>query len=227
MDWGGLWASPPTAPPYYAHPEDGPYVDAFNRVRGEHAGGKYRLRTDLLPEPVLGPHDARLVILNKNPTLDEADPELHHQDGPYREALLTNLRSSLGQFPHVLPRRPFGTSHSGAWWRPRLRQLIEAAGGGDQLASRLLAVEFHGYHAAGYHAIPVTLPSQLAAFGLVREALDRGALILVMRGRELWEVAIPELGDHPNVLHGKNPQSVYVTPDNVDGDFERVLAAVR
>ncbi|MGO9752275.1 MAG: hypothetical protein ACLP22_12365 [Solirubrobacteraceae bacterium] len=220
-----FWDRPPTEPPY-VHRDDLPYVAAYNRICiEEHAGWRYYLHTDLIPEPFLGPRNAKLVILNKNPSLDEADRALHSHPGAYREALLGNLRSPNQGFPHLLPGAPFEHSHSGRWWRRTLRLLVDETGSPAALASRIVAVEFHGYHAHKYRAIPVTLPSQYYGFELVRAAIGRGAVVVVMRGHKEWDVAVPELRDHPRVLRGKS-QNAAITPGNVTGDFDMVLAAV-
>jgi hypothetical protein len=72
-------------------------------------------------------------------------------------------------------------------------------------------VEFHGYHSRVFQPIPVTLPSQRYGFALVRHAIERGAVIIVMRGLHAWQVAVPQLEKHTPVLRPSTPRSAYLT----------------
>jgi hypothetical protein len=91
----------------------------------------------------------------------------------------------------------------------------------------VLSVEFHGYHAASWRPIPVTLPSQRFGFWLVENAMERGATIVRARGEKVWEVAIPRLHGYRRLVPTRSQRSAYVSRGNlgVDG-FQKVLRAL-
>jgi hypothetical protein len=112
------------------------------------------------------------------------------------------------------------------YWRPRFRDLIEHVGSSDELASRVLIVEFHGYRSDGEYC-PITLPSQAYGLELVRAAVRRHATIVFLVGNRLWRDAVPELRAYPNVVQVRSPIRSYLTQRNLGPEgFERVLAAL-
>lgn len=91
----------------------------------------------------------------------------------------------------------------------------------------MLAVEFHGYHSKKWRHIPVTLPSQRYGFWLVERAIERGALIVILRGRVDWEIAVPELGTYDNRIVTHSHQSSAISPGNCgSAGFEQFIHAV-
>ena len=56
------------------------------------------------------------------------------------------------------------------WGTRTFKAVIERVGLSDELASRVLIVEFHGYRSKEYRAIGIGLPSQAYGFKLVRKA---------------------------------------------------------
>jgi hypothetical protein len=95
----------------------------------------------------------------------------------------------------------------------------------DDLARRVLIVEFHAYRSKRYQPLGFTLPSQFYGFDLVRAAVRRGATIAIV-GPSEWHTKIPELRAYP-VVPQKFPRKPILSPGNCgDEGFERVLAAV-
>lgn len=217
------WSGTPQRPPYVL-PDDNPYVDAWNHV---HAGkGGVVLRTDLLPEPCAGPRDASVVLLSLNPGYSDSD--LADQARPRLQAM---IRGNLGDDPaqHVHPYLldEFADTAGGEWAR-RCWAAVERTGiDYEDIARRVLSVEFHGYHSTGAAVPPVTLPSQHFGFGLVRVAIARGALIVLSRGSPLWLVAVPELNAYPRVLRPNSVRRTTISPGNLgEQSFPLVLRAL-
>lgn len=193
-------------------PEDRSHVDAFNRD----VDSKYRLNTAVLPQPFLGPRDARLVILALNPG------KRGWTDGPYARALRDDLTSDHGTpFP---PLREEFVSGDGSWWKTCLGAIATSAERPiSSLADDVLSIEFLPYHSISYRTVPVTLPSQRYSFGLVRAAIERGATIVVLRGRRSWTVAVPELLKADVVFSG-NPRVGAISPGTLGEDsFNRIV----
>lgn len=90
----------------------------------------------------------------------------------------------------------------------------------------MLSVEFHGYHSERWRLFP-TLPSQRFGFYLVESAIEREAVVVLMRGRRDWEVAVPALSDYPYFVALSNPRSSTISPGNCGAEgFQRVLSAL-
>lgn len=201
-------------------PQDRPHVEAFN----ENVSEKYRLEGQLLPQPFMGPRTAPLVTLSLNPGLVDEDYELHKSS--YRHL----VRASLGDDPkghRHLGLRPDSPDER-RWWSRRFNEVRrEGQHDLDELSRKVLSVEFHGYHARSWRAIPVTLPSQHFSFGLVEEAIDRGATIVMTRGRSVWGVAVPRLRGYEHLVPLGNPRSAYLSRRNLGEDgFKKVLRAL-
>jgi hypothetical protein len=95
----------------------------------------------------------------------------------------------------------------------------------ESLPSRLLSVEFSPYHSKSFGHGHLRLPSQEYSFQLVKQAMQREALIVCMRGQSLWFGAIPELATYDRLLNLRNPRSASLSPGNLNG-FDQILAAV-
>jgi len=212
------WVALPKRAPYWL-PQDRPHIEAFNRS----VAATYRLAKGLLPEPFLGPRTAPLVLLMLSPGLVPADYGLHRSS--FRTHLRENLgndpatHAHLGLSPEFARRRP--------WWANRLAAVLARGHSREELAARVLSVEFHGYHARSFRPIGVTLPSQRYGFQIVEDAIDRGATIITFRGLDLWEIAVPRLHRYELLVKGSNPRAPYVSPGNLGRrGFAKVLRAL-
>jgi hypothetical protein len=220
------WTATPASPPYVLE-VDRPYVEAWNQ--GINAGReRTRLRLEILPEPAVGPRDAPLVLLGRNPGWAGTEPADHAP--PHRTAA---LRANLADDPagHIHPylTEAFAGTAGGEWSRRCMRAVVARSGiGYEDLARRLLSVEFHGYHSQDWAALPVTLPSQWYGFDLVARAIERGAVIVVLRGRKDWDVAVPGLRGYPRRFSTNTVRSASVSPGNLpQGVFDLVTDAIR
>jgi hypothetical protein len=142
-------------------------------------------------------------------------------------AILGNLGDDDDLHVHSYLTEAFAATAGGRWWRKTLRAVMEVAHlRSEDLAQRVLAVEFHGYHSQDWAALPVTLPSQWFAFDLVKEAVERDAVVVVLRGRRDWEVAVPSLRGYPHALKTNSVQSSAVSPGNLGQEgFDEVARA--
>jgi hypothetical protein len=219
------WRATPASPPYVLG-VDRPYVEAWNQVIGV-SRERARLRLEVLPEPASGPRDAPLVLLGRNPGWSGTEPIDHRP--PHRAAA---LRANLGDDPigHIQPylTDAFANTAGGQWGRRCMRAVVARSGiGYEDLARLVLTVEFHGYHSQDGAVLPVTLPSQWYGFDLITRAIERGALIVVLRGGKHWDVAVPGLRGYPRRFATNSPQSASVSPGNLpEGVFDLVVDAI-
>ena len=214
--------------PLYVLPADRPHVEAFNRQNADSANAKYRLDTRLMPEPFGGNRQATLVFLNRNPGLSSGDPRVHHDNQRYVAALRANLGSAANGHQAVGLLPEFKQTPAGRWCRERcFKALINHSHAPEDLARKILSVEFHGYHSPQWRPIAFTLPSQHYGFWLVEQAMARRATIVIMRGRSDWEVAVPGLQDYERRVVLRSFRSPAVSERNCGPKgFERILAAL-
>lgn len=207
---------PETAP--YVLPQDHHRIAVFNRT----ADDETFIRLGMMPEPFLGNPAAPLVVLNLNPGFNPlavrnetqefyalSRNNLHHEGGDYPFYLLTPSLDVPGR----------------SWWEKKLSHLIRAKGV-KAVADGLLCVEYFPYHSTKFRHSKLRVPSQQYSFGLVRSAMARNAVIVVMRGEKLWSMALPELATYPRVYRLRNPQNVVITPNNCPEGYANILGAL-
>lgn len=210
------WAALPKRSPYVL-PNDAPYVHAFNQTASE----DQRIELDALPEPFFGSFEAPVVILLQNPGLSPRDLR-HHKRPDFSAALRSNLiaRQRLDHF-HLLD-ATHGPGHD--WWHRCCRELILEVGL-DQLASKLLTLDFSPYHSKRFGHAHLRLPSQAFTFDLLRRAIQRRAWVVRARGYKAWVGAVPELASYTRVLKTNSPRSVALSPGNLE-HYQALVTAV-
>ncbi|HYU20716.1 MAG TPA: hypothetical protein VEQ11_18675 [Chloroflexota bacterium] len=209
------WKRAPRSAPFLLE-EDRPLVEAFNR----RARPDYAVHTELTPEPFLGRPDAPVVLLNLNPSWVEGD--LGGHDRPdFALAARDNLLHVPSDYPFFLLAPRFEATGGGQWWRARLRWPIEDVGLAA-VAQGLFVAEFFPYHSTkGYHG--PRLPSQGYSFHLVERAMDRNALILLLRSERLWFNTIPSLRSYGRLYRLRSVQGVWISPANCPQGYSPLL----
>jgi hypothetical protein len=207
------WKQMGSEPPFVLR-EDKPHIETFNSIHGKNEDRRINLY--YTPEPRLGPVTAPLVILQLNPSWGKHEPY-----GPSREVISRELESIKDEnYPHL------GVATDNPWWVPRLRQLMNETGiTKERLSQSICSIEFFPYRSVRFYHGGINLPSQSYTFGLVRERLVSGAVIIIMRGYRLWVSAVPELATQmgKTVFRTKNPQCTYITRGNLsDGLFGKI-----
>jgi hypothetical protein len=216
------WERLPQQEPFVL-PEDASLVAEFNETASE----KLTLHLELLPEPFLGRSNAPVVLLNANPGYSPAgDGRRVHCDPRFAASLRRNLlhRHLSGEYPFYLldPACPSGGQ---TWWERILRCLIEQVGQ-EAVARGVFCVEYLPYHSQRFRHGRLRLPSQQYSFSLVRDAIRREAIIVLMRKERLWFAAVPELASYRR-LYRVNPRNPAISPRNCPGGFRHVLNALR
>jgi hypothetical protein len=210
------WIELPSSAPY-AVPTDLPLLQAFNAK----VVAKYRYDLSLFPEPFFGNASASVIVLALNPGWSPNDAGTHAQP-EFALQSRCNLNHQLAPYP-FLHLQPNSSTPGNAWWRRRARELIEEVGF-DTVAKGISCVQHTPYHSPEYSTRSPRLPSQIYSFNLVRGGIQRGAEIVIMRSRTLWESAVPELRDYTRLHIAKNPRAPYLSRGNL-GDSFTVIAA--
>jgi hypothetical protein len=212
------WRRLPNQPDFVL-PEDHDQVIEFNRCATPE--GYFHL--NLIPEPFLGLPDAPVVLLGLNPGYTDED-DAHHKDPAFVARSRANLLHRESQYPFFLL-DPAITAPGAAYWKAKLRRLTEKFGA-ETIARHTLCVEFTPYHSVGFRHERLKLPSQQYSFDLVRQAVSRGAVIVIMRGKRFWVAAVPELLDYGRLFGLNSWQAAYISPGNCPTGFERICEAL-
>lgn len=212
------WQRLPLQPPYVL-PEDADLLAACSATATEDTA----LHFDLLPEPFLGSPDAPVVLLNLNPGFSPEDVQ-HHLDPRFAQSSRDSLLHRPMTYPFFLL-DPTITAPGNRWWTRKLGALIRQFGV-DKVAQRVLCIEYFPYHSRRFGHPKLKLPSQRYSFWLARNAIERGATIVLMRSKRIWLDAVPELQSCNQIVQLSNPQSPYISPGNCRDGFERICDAL-
>lgn len=168
---------------------------------------------ELLPEPFIGNPNSSILALNANPGFNPEDFSVHSRKES-RALILNNIKHELNTESNFYYLRPeFEGTPGGNWWRKRLRRLIEDCGE-KTVSNNLFVLELIGYHSTNFKFIRV--PSQEYNCYLIRKAISKGTLIIIMRSKKQWYGLVPELAGYSNCFIMKNPQSTYFSPNNIN-----------
>lgn len=206
---------------------DKEFVESYNR----NVAPEYKLQTGVMPAPFNGGLDAaRVVFLSLNPGYDEND-NLRSEE--YRTAIRENLDDPYGYNNFVYLDKRFSTLKKGTsvisdpgydWWMSKTHWLMQ---NGQSIGGRFMALEWFPYASKRFKAASQIFPSQRYTFEILREAMRRNKMIVILRGRAKWLESVPELATYGNLLELRSPQNVCVSPNNVKDDrFMEILKAI-
>lgn len=169
----------------------------------------YRFHSELIPEPFIGNVFAPIVALNANPGYEEFEVNIH-KEPKIKKIMLDNLSHTYSGFYYLS--KEFDNSGGAIWWRKKLRQLIEDTSI-SSVSKNLLVIESMAYHSKKFKFI--NLPSQQYSCQLVKMALDREAIVIIMRSKNVWFDLIHGLNTYKNLIIMKNPRQTYFSPGNM------------
>jgi hypothetical protein len=214
------WRRLPQRAPFLL-PQDKDIVMKFN----ESANEDLKLHHELLPEPFLGNPEAPVVLLNKNPGYSSPKDLTDHTPPASNTGAWSNLLHKRTAFPFYLLDPDQSRALGYKWWNNKLKSLIENCG--RRLVARsVLCVEYFPYHSRRFGHGELALPSQQYNFDLVRSAISRHAVIVVMRGKRQWFKAIPELQSYSRIYYLRNPQNPTISPKNCPEGYASVVRAI-
>ena len=205
----------------YVHVADKLAVAAFNlRASAEH-----RIHTDVLPEPFLGRKDAPIVLLNLNPGFDE-HAYLTYEDRYTRDVWRKNVLHEPLAYPFYFLDPQFSHAGGARWWKNKLKEPIQIAGE-RAVANTILCIEYFPYPSRKYKPMPSLVASQQYSFDLANYAIDRNAVIVLMRARRRWEHVVPRLSGYPNLFTLNSGQSGAISRKNCVHGFPVIEAILR
>ena len=214
------WQRLPDRPPFVL-PEDEAVVREFN-ARAREA---YHLRIDdSFPEPFVGDPKAPVVLLGTNPRFSTGGA-IRKNEPRFVARMRGNLIHEPSDCPFVFFAPDILEAHR-RWWERKLKGLLHQFGH-EVLARSVLAIEHFPYPSKRYGSGGVRLPSgaQAYSFGLVKKAIDRMAIIVLMRGARWWLRDLPSLEGYGGLCQLRNSQTASITRGNCDR-FQEVVRAI-
>ena len=211
------------------HPLDAELFEKVNR-RLAKRGEEFLLSDKNVALPYFGNPNANLFLLYANPGLDrtntvrEETPELSRLfDAARRHELLEDQA-------FVFLRSEFMGTPGYQWWERTLRFVFrryESPHARKMALSNMFSAEIHPYKSVKYG--PLTkkegyFPTSNYTFEIVDQAVKRGALILVARGKSEWFRAVPSLAKYDKVIYLSSAQQSVISPNNVI-DYSRGFEA--
>jgi hypothetical protein len=165
-----------------------------------------------------------VVLLSANAGFTQKDISWH-SDPSFAERSRGNLMHRQAAYPFYLLDPKIEKT---LYWAKRLNSLIERLGesGLKLAANNVFCVEFFPYHSKKFRHGKLRLPSQDYSFGLVRQAIEHDAIILVLRCRKLWFAAVPELECYPHRYIANSWQNSVVSKGNFGDGFEMAAKAI-
>jgi hypothetical protein len=210
------WVTLPQTEPFVLEKDRQGILDFNSKAKPEH-----RIHLELLPEPYLGNPTAKVILLNLNPGYSEGDIIFHRDNEFFIKTCRENLLHNEQEYPFYLL-NPYNYQSPGfKWWHKRLKPLIELYGL-KKVANSICCIEFFPYHSENYRQMRSPLPSQSYSFHLVREAIKRSAMIVVMRSQKNWLEQVPELRNH-NFYTLSSVQNVTVSQSNLRSGFSELV----
>jgi len=179
----------------YILANDQKVIKAFNR----RVTNAYKINEKLLPDPFLGNPKAPVVLLNLNPGIGGDERKLHKK-AFFRKACFANLRHKPASFYYF--NKKFKNTDGNIWWRRKMREVIEKLKlteffGSEEkaldiLGKKIFVIEYFPYHSEKF-LNPGKIDPQNYNVYLVKQAIRRNALIIIMRGKREWLELVAEL----------------------------------
>jgi hypothetical protein len=216
-----------TQNPWHNLPSEPPYILSDDLACIESHRHFTNLRLDMMPGQFIGGLDnAEVVFLLLNPGFNEGDITIDLQIPGFADDIRHNHTD-----PHASPFYVFneGYQHTEIykWWARILNPLVKAGVGISTLRTKIMTIEYFPYHSVSYKNLPI-VPSQHIAFDLVNEAIGQGKIIIVMRSKDLWYDAVPELKNYTNKMFIKNRRQPYISPNNLsEKNFNTLLSKLQ
>jgi hypothetical protein len=199
-------------------------IEKFNKK----AKDIHKIRYDLLPEPYSGdPFEAEIILLQLNPGTDSIvgyegeDTDFIVKRFPsYRKDLLKNLLHKENKYPFFNLNPEYRLLGGFRYWSQKLSPFIKTKEDYKRLAEKVCVIEFFPYHSKKYNYSGKVLESQNYTFELVRKAIKRKAIIILMRGKKQWLSNVPSLNN--KYINLRSNQNVTLSKNNLGSNFKKI-----
>ena len=184
--------------------------------------GAYKIQDDQPPAPFVGNRHAPIVLLNLNPGYNKEDNKFYEKKA-FIKASENNLKHKKNAYPFYFLDPSLGKNSGYTWWHKKLKELISEFKE-KAVSQNILVLEYFPYHSIRFNNSKKLFScAQEYTIFLLKEALKRKALVIIMRSKEEWYKLVPNLKKYKLHCVLKNPQNVTISPRNMpDGWFDKV-----
>ncbi len=198
-------------------------INNFNRNLGK-KNKNIRIHLSSIPEPFIGNPEAKVILLNLNPGYNKESVFKQNKHRDFREEVVNNLKHKKpGKHPFYYLDPKFEKHPGYKWWNSVLEDLITEAGR-EIVSNSVFCIEYFPYHSK--NAPTLKAESQNYNFYLVKKAIERKALIVIIRYEKQWLAAVSQLKEH-TYIKPKSSQCGYISKDNLKGsDFNKILERI-
>ena len=214
------WVTLPYEKPYVL-PEDKQEILKYNKKVNK---DENLIRTELIPEPYLGDPSSEIILLNLNPGFSIKDKLFHNDNDYFIKSCRKNLLHKDQEYPFYLLDPKNSKAPGYKWWTQKLKKLINKFGN-KAVANNIFCIEFFPYHSIKFKLNKNILFSQKYSFYLLRKAIKRDTLIVIMRSRKIWLENVPEL-EKCNYYELNSPQNPCLTPNNLPDGYDELIKII-
>lgn len=186
----------------------------------------YQFLLHLAPEPWIGNLKGNLLVLYANPgaTQDNLKRVIQKNHSKVMEKSIKNLNQTNIDFPHFHFDPELSGTEGSNWFESKYKWVLNATSR-QELARNLITCELAPYHSVKWKVPKVMPRTQEFTFQIIREGIERGAVILLARSARLWTHNIPELLKYDRVYR-PNSINASISPNNYPDSFDKIIDAV-
>ena len=203
-------------------------IEKFN----QNVKDNFKIHSEIMPAPFMGNvQTAPIVLLMLNPGYDQEE-ELKGFYKEYRSFWKNEIQhiQSIPELPlFCLDERYVNYSN---YWEKKLKPLTLMTSR-EKVAENICNIQFFPYHSLKFKTISNKilenegfenyLPSQNYNFHLVREAMKREVIIIILRSRKMWFEAIPELKVYKNLHYTNSYLNTILSERNLSEAFPKII----
>jgi len=204
------------------HPLDVAAVSRHNQT----SKPEYQFLLHLAPEPWIGNLKGNLLVLYANPgaTQDNLNRVIQNNHTLVINKSIQNLNQTNSEFPHFHFDPELKGTEGANWFESKYKWLLDATSR-KALASNLITCELAPYHSVKWKVPRVMPPTQEFTYQIIRDGIERNAVILLARSAKIWIHHIPELEKYPRVYR-PNSINASISPNNYPVGFDKIIDAV-
>ena len=206
----------------------------FNQIAGE----KYKIQTNIMPAPFMGDvKNSSIMILVLNPGYDKKE-EIRGFYSKYHDYWINEIQHKFDTDCPLFCLNEEYCKYSN-YWQTVLDPIVKVLGrnGKEIVAKNVSKVQFFPYQSSKYKQIPKSilknngfekyLKSQRYNFQLVKNAIQRQALIVIPRAVKKWYDAIPELKDYEYKCFTNSYLNIKLSEKNLGDDFNKIITKLK
>lgn len=208
--------------------EDKAVIDRFNQSTNE----TFKVHREIMPAPFMGNvQSAQILLLLLNPGYDEKEEikGYYKEYKPYWKNEIQHIQS-IPELPlFCLDQKYIEYSD---YWNNKLKPLILKTSK-EKVAKNICQIQFFPYHSKKFKSISKKiliengfdkyLTSQKYNFYLVEKAMERNAIIIILRSRKMWFEAIPKLEKYENLYFTNSYLNTILSENNLSETFPKIV----